>query len=67
MTRTLTPSTVAAFSALAGHALDEADASRVARAIGPALKTFGAIEGTLPFEAEPSSFTRLQIEGRDRS
>nr|WP_209740139.1 hypothetical protein [Aureimonas populi] len=52
--------TAAAMAALAGHTLEEAVAARVAAAIGPALAAFAELEGTLPFEAEPSGFQKAQ-------
>ncbi len=62
MTTTLTKEAVASMSALAGYAMDEQDAARVARAIGPALAGFAAVEASLPFEAEPSGFVAEQTE-----
>lgn len=62
MTTPLTTETVARMADLAGHALADADAARVARAIGPALAAFSAVEATLPFEAEPAGFLAAQRE-----
>lgn len=61
MKDSVTGETIAAASSLTGQALDAETAARVARAIGPALAVFASIEGTLPFEAEPSSFVSAQI------
>lgn len=62
MTTQLTKETVAAMAELAGYAMDEADAARVARAIGPALAGFSKVEATLPFTAEPCGFVVEQTE-----
>lgn len=60
MNENVTGETIAAASSLAGQALGAEASARVARAIGPALAVFATIEGTLPFEAEPSSFVAMQ-------
>lgn len=60
MTTSLTKEAVASMADLAGYPMSEQDAARVARAIGPALAGFSAVEGTLPFEAEPSGFVAVQ-------
>lgn len=62
MTTQLTKETVAAMADLAGYAMDERDAARVARAIGPALAGFATVEATVPFTAEPSGFVVEQTE-----
>lgn len=64
MTRSLLQDTVSAMAALAGHPLEEAVAGRVTNAIGPALALFAEVEGTLPFEAEPAHFRRVQTQSR---
>ena len=67
MKDSVTGETIAAASSLTGQTLDAQTAARVARAIGPALVAFARIEGTLPFEAEPSSFAATQMsEGTSR-
>lgn len=48
----------------AGLAVDEATARRIATSIGPALQGFAPLAGTLPFDLEPSTFTRVQNGGR---
>ncbi len=35
-------------------------AERIAASIGPALKSFSPIAGTLPFDLEPASFVAVQ-------
>ena len=35
-------------------------AARIAASIGPALRGFEAIAGTLPFDLEPATFTVIQ-------
>ena len=62
MTTQLTKETVAAMAELAGYAMDEADAARVARAIGPALAGFSKVEAPLPCPAEPSGFVAEPTE-----
>ena len=62
MTTPLTKETAASMAEFAGYPIDEADAARIARAIGPALAVFSAIEATLPFEAEPAGFVAAQTE-----
>ena len=65
MTTKLTKETVAAMADLGGYAMGEADAARVARAIGPALARFCESASPLPFEAEPAQF--LLVQKADRS
>jgi hypothetical protein len=44
----------------AGVPVDEATASRIANAIGPAFDGFAPISGTLPFDLEPALYLLAQ-------
>lgn len=52
------PSTtqIKAMAEVAGAALHQRAAQRIANSIGPALDEFAAISGTLPFDLEPATF-----------
>ncbi|UTD25973.1 hypothetical protein [Bradyrhizobium sp. WD16] len=60
----LSVSEVEIMARAAGLPVDEATAKRIATSIGPALEGFSPIAGTLPFDLEPASFTRVQNGGR---
>jgi hypothetical protein len=51
---------VKAIADVAGVAIDNDVATRVANGIGPAFDGFAAIAGTLPFDLEPASFVVAQ-------
>ena len=51
---------VKAIAELAGVAVDNEIAARIANSIGPAFDGFAAIAGTLQFDLEPSTFVVVQ-------
>lgn len=55
-----TPDDIAVVARVAGVAVDHAEATRIAASIGPALRGFQPVAGTLPFDLEPATFTRVQ-------
>ncbi len=55
-----TPEDVIVLATAAGFAIDQAVARRIATSIGPALRAFDAVAGTLPFDLEPATFVRVQ-------
>ncbi|MDR3469392.1 MAG: hypothetical protein P4M07_25975 [Xanthobacteraceae bacterium] len=57
---TATPDDIAALARVAGIAVDQTVAARIAASIGPALRGFQAVAGALPFDLEPATFTRVQ-------
>jgi hypothetical protein len=60
----LSVSEVEIMARAAGLPVDEATARRIASSIGPAVQGFAPIAGTLPFDLEPASFTRIQNGGK---
>lgn len=60
----LSVSDVETMARAAGLPVDEATAKRIATSIGPAVQGFSPIAGTLPFDLEPASFSRVQNGGR---
>ena len=51
---------IKAIAEVAGVAIDNEVASRIANSIGPAFDGFAPIAGTLPFDLEPASFVVMQ-------
>lgn len=51
---------------VAGVPASDEVAKRIAQSIGPALETFAAIGGALPFDLEPATFLVVQT-GRNRA
>jgi hypothetical protein len=51
---------VKAMADVAGVAIDNDVATRIANGIGPAFDGFAPIAGTLPFDLEPASFVVAQ-------
>jgi hypothetical protein len=58
------PEDIAALARLAGLPIDAEVAARIVAAIGPGLTGFAPLAGTLPFDLEPASFTRVQGGGQ---
>lgn len=57
---------VKAIADVAGVAVDNDVAGRIANSIGPAFDAFAAVAGTLPFDLEPSTFVVVQTEKAGR-
>ena len=55
-----TPKEIKAMSNVAGLAVSDEVASRIANSIGPAFEGFAPVAGTLPFDLEPASFLLVQ-------
>ena len=55
-----TPKEIKPIAQVAGVAVDDEVASRIANAIGPVFDGFAAIAGTLPFDLEPASYVNAQ-------
>jgi hypothetical protein len=51
---------VKAIADVAGVAIDNDVATRIANSVGPAFDGFALIAGTLPFDLEPASFVVAQ-------
>jgi hypothetical protein len=51
---------IATIAKAAGVPVDSEVAARIATSIGPALKGFSSISGTLPFDLEPANFVVVQ-------
>jgi hypothetical protein len=62
--RAPTPDDISMFADVAGVAIDAAAAARIAQSIGPALRGFHDIAGTLPFDLEPATFVVVQNGGK---
>jgi len=58
--RAPSPEDVVVLARAAGLPVDETEAARIAASIGPALRGFGAVAGTLPFDLEPATFVSVQ-------
>jgi len=54
------PKDIKAIAAVAGLPVDDEVAARIATSIGPGFDGFAAVAGTLPFDLEPATFTRVQ-------
>src|SRR4051812_1869644 len=55
-----TPKDIRAMANVAGLPVDDEVAARIANSIGPGFEGFAAVAGTLPFDLEPATFTRVQ-------
>ena len=51
---------VLVLAGVAGFPVDETEATRIAASIGPAMRVFRAVAGTLPFDLEPAAFVTVQ-------
>jgi hypothetical protein len=54
------PKQVKAMADVAGVAVSDEVATRIANSIGPAFEGFAAVAGTLPFDLEPATFLLVQ-------
>jgi len=54
------PDDVIVLARAAGLVIDRVVATRIANSIGPALRGFHAVEGSLPFDLEPAAFVNVQ-------
>jgi len=54
------PKQVKAMADVAGVAVSDEVAARIANSIGPAFEGFAAVAGTLPFDLEPATFLLVQ-------
>ncbi|HEY0330045.1 MAG TPA: hypothetical protein VGC77_13200 [Rhodopseudomonas sp.] len=52
--------TIKAMAAVAGMAVSNEVAARIANSVGPAFDGFAPVAGTLPFDLEPASFVAVQ-------
>ncbi len=52
---------IKAMADVAGVAVADDVAARIANSIGPAFEGFAPVAGTLPFDVEPASFNVVQI------
>jgi len=52
--------TIKAMAAVAGMAVSNEVAARIANSVGPAFAGFAPIAGSLPFDLEPASFVAVQ-------
>jgi hypothetical protein len=59
----VTPERVAAFATAARVPLDQAAATRVARAVNPAVTRFTAEKIALPLEVEPATYAVVAHRG----
>jgi hypothetical protein len=55
-----TPKEIRAMADVAGLAVNEDVAARIANSVGPAFEGFAAVAGTLPFDLEPATFLVVQ-------
>ena len=55
-----TPKEIKAMANVAGLPVDDHVATRIAHSIGPAFDGFAHVAGTLPFDLEPATFSRVQ-------
>jgi hypothetical protein len=53
---------IKAMADVAGLAVTDDDAARIANSIGPAFEGLAPIAGTLPFDLEPATFLVVQNE-----
>ena len=53
---------IRAMANVAGLAVAEDVAARIANSIGPAFEGFAPVAGTLPFDLEPATFLVVQNE-----
>ena len=51
---------IRAIADIAGVAVSNEVAERIANSIGPAFEGFAAVAGTLPFDLEPATFILVQ-------
>jgi hypothetical protein len=51
---------IKAMAEVAGVAVDNDVAARIAHSIGPAFEGFAPVAGTLPFDLEPATFLLVQ-------
>jgi hypothetical protein len=51
---------VTTMAEVAGIAVGPDEAARIAASIGPGLRGFGPVAGTLPFDLEPAQFIVVQ-------
>jgi hypothetical protein len=51
---------IKAIADIAGIAVSNEVAERIANSIGPAFEGFAAVAGTLPFDLEPATFILVQ-------
>ena len=51
---------IKAIADIAGVAVSNEVAERIANSIGPAFEGFAAVAGTLPFDLEPATFVVVQ-------
>jgi hypothetical protein len=51
---------IKAIADIAGIAVSNEVAERIANSIGPAFEGFAAVAGTLPFDLEPATFALVQ-------
>jgi hypothetical protein len=61
-----TPQQIEAQAAVAGLPVTPDVAARIANSIGPAFENLAAVAGTLPFDLEPATFTRVSEKCIDR-
>jgi hypothetical protein len=54
------PEDVATLAKVAGVPVNAEVAARISQSIGPAMTGFAPVDGTLPFDLEPATFTRVQ-------
>ena len=59
-----TPKEIKAMADVAGVAVSDDVAVRIANSIGPAFEGFAAVAGTLPFDLEPATFLVVQAEAK---
>jgi hypothetical protein len=55
-----TPKEIKAMADVAGVAVSDEVAVRIASSLGPAFEGFAAVAGTLPFDLEPATFLVVQ-------
>jgi hypothetical protein len=55
---------IKAIADIAGVAVSNEVAERIANSIGPAFEGFAAVAGTLPFDLEPATFVLVQRAAR---
>jgi hypothetical protein len=57
-----TPKAIKAIANIAGIAVSDDDAARIATSMGPAFEGFAPVAGTLPFDLEPATFLVVQAQ-----
>jgi hypothetical protein len=55
-----TPKAIKALADIAGVAVSDDDAARIATSMAPAFEGFAPVAGTLPFDLEPATFLVVQ-------